>query len=600
MIHPICFPMHRSRVISFYEKTDLRVPAKLFAHPVIKPDVANIPYPLPSALETYHCAALGEDGVVWLGSSTTGLTRYAPNEPRKADVIQYFSAERDLVDNHVRALLADGHNVWVETENGVSFIEMRLMSMEEKAAMLTKETLIGIDRHGMISHRALMRDNDITSRVPYGHCDNDGGFTAEFAIGEMMRYDVMAREKGPDSPEAQDAKRVALRAFEAALLLMYISGRGDGFVARSYITTSEILPDDGLFYRKEGDYAVCVETRASKRKNMVGKKIDASTPVPDRLAELYRSEGFSDSDIIYKGDTSSDEITAHFAAMYFAHKILGPDDPELDDLIQRATRSTMQHIVEHGFELWECDGAPTTWAKWSPRYFATPEGYVDACLNSAEVLMYLKVTMAILGETGIWQKAYDELLSYGYADLPAKHYDRLYQACCLQHIEPVEDIMYGDHALATYAFWLLIDLEADPVLKQKYRDGFMSWRTSIGREHNPFSDFIYLLTCPEAQIDMDWLAEWFLRASTSRISRSVTLCGRRDVPVRILRGGSKETDWLLPPDERFISKFDRNFYTYTNQDSGGKREVDSCYFYTLPYWMGRYYGYIAPENETQA
>ena len=156
--------------------------------------------------------------------------------------------------------------------------------------------------------------------------------------------------------------------------------------------------------------------------------------------------------------------------------------------------------------------------------------------------------MAILGETGIWQKAYDELLSYGYADLPAKHYDRLYQACCLQHIEPVEDIMYGDHALATYAFWLLIDLEADPVLKQKYRDGFMSWRTSIGREHNPFSDFIY----------------------------------------------------LLPPDERFISKFDRNFYTYTNQDSGGKREVDSCYFYTLPYWMGRYYGYIAPENETQA
>ena len=109
----------------------------MFAHPVIKPDVSNIPYPLPSALETYHCAALGEDGVVWLGSSTTGLTRYAPNEPRKADVIQYFSAERDLVDNHVRALLADGHNVWVETENGVSFIEMRLMSMEEKAAMLT-------------------------------------------------------------------------------------------------------------------------------------------------------------------------------------------------------------------------------------------------------------------------------------------------------------------------------------------------------------------------------------------------------------------------------------------------------------------------------
>ena len=596
---PIVFPPHRSRFISFYEKTDTRIPARLFARVITKPDVSAIPYPLPSAPDSYVCSAEGNDGVLWLGSAVSGLTRYAPNEARREDVIQYFSAERDLVDSKVRSLWADGDNVWVETEEGVAYIEMKQITMEEKAAILTQETVMAVDRHGMVSQRHLERDNDITSRVPYGHSDNDGGFTAEYAIGEMMRYDVMAREHGADSEEAKAARKNATRAFEAALLLMYLPGRGDGFVARSYVTTAEPVPDDGLFYKKENGKATCLETRASKRLNIAGKVIDASAKVPDRLAELYRSEGFTDDDIIYKGDTSSDEITAHFMALYFAHKILGPVDPELDELIKTATRATMKHIVDHGFELWECHGGPTTWAKWSPRYFSSDFlGYIDAPLNSAEVMMFLKVTMSVLDEKGIWQQAYEELLSYGYADLPAKHFDRFYQACVAQEIDLFEDIMYGDHALATYAFWGLIMLEDDPVLKQKYIDGFMSWRTSIGREHNPFSDFVYLVTCPEAEaeIDTDKLAEWFLRGTTSMIARKVSLVGRRDMPVRVQRGGRLETDWLLAPDERFISKFDRNFYDYKDVDSGGKRYLESCYLYTLPYWMGRYYGFIAPEN----
>ena len=97
---------------------------------------------------------------------------------------------------------------------------------------------------------------------------------------------------------------------------MNISGRGNGFVARSYLTPDEPVPDDGLFYRKSGGKAVCLETRASKKRGIAGLEIDASTPVPDRLAALYRERGYSDDGIVYKGDTSSDEMTLHFPCTF--------------------------------------------------------------------------------------------------------------------------------------------------------------------------------------------------------------------------------------------------------------------------------------------
>ena len=70
-----------------------------------------------------------------------------------------------------------------------------------------------------------------------------------------------------------------------------------------------MLSDDGIFFRKTGGKAVCLETTDSKNKNCVGYEIDASAKIPERLAKLYTDLGYTDDDIIYKADTSSDEIT---------------------------------------------------------------------------------------------------------------------------------------------------------------------------------------------------------------------------------------------------------------------------------------------------
>lgn len=242
-------------------------------------------------------------------------------------------------------------------------------------------------------------------------------------------------------------------------------------------------------------------------------------------------------------------MTLHFLQMMVAHDIIGPEDPELDALIVSSAAGLMNHIIDHGYELCDCTGEPTTWAKWSERYFATEFGYVDACLNAAEVLAYHKVAMHICGSNPKWEESYRYLLSRGYADLVTKHFDRMQQMALLDGVHPFEDIMYGDHMLAVCSFWALCTLETDEALREKYRNGFRCWRNSLEREYDPGYDLPYALATGDP-IDMDRMAQWLYRMNVSRLAAGVSTMKRHDTPVHIHPGGFKEISWLLPNDER--------------------------------------------------
>lgn len=579
------------RLSKFFKADDKAVPAELFETKNNAPDLTGFPYPLPSKKSDYTCKAVSGD-VEWYGASN-GVTRYDKNADREDDIVMHFSAPRDLLDNNVKSLIADGDNVWVLTETGVAHIEMKMVSAEEKADILLQETLKVVDRRGMISQKRLAEPRNLDSAFNYGHSDNDGSFTSGFAIGEILKYSVYKREKGPDHPDTIKAKEVATRACEANLLLLHVHKRGDGFAARTYLCAYEPVPDDGFFFRITDRKATCLDTTESRKKNTVGVVIDASAEIPKRLSKLYTDLGYTDNDIIYKADTSSDEVTHHFLHMLFAHEHLGCDDPELDEIIVSSVKGLMNHIIDHGYEFHDFTGQATTWAKWSTRYFDSEFGWVDGALNSAQLLMYLLVTMKITGEEGKWREQYNYLIDeLGYADMTEKHFDRLYQASLSMNFDFPEDIMYGDHMLATLAFWGLCTLEKDEKLLAKYRKGFKAWRTSIAKEFNPGYDLPYLLSCPGEEGDMDRYATWFYRTNLSRLAAGVTLEGRHDIPVKTLRTGTKHISVLLPPDERFISKYDRNPLDLKNEDSGGVWCVESCYVYTFAYWIGRYYGFF--------
>ena len=589
---PYQLKKHKCRFVKILPLYSDEIPEELFYAVSDKPDLRSFPYPLPASPSAYFCSAQTSDGICWYGADN-GVTAVDLAAERPSFRVMYFSAERYLPDNEVKSLYAAGSVLWVQCRTGAARIEMKEISCEEKAKLLYAETRKAVDRRGMVTSKFLTEPRVIESAVSYGHSDNDGCFTAAFAIGEIFHYAYNKRTKGPNHPDTLNAKAAANRASEACLLLMNISGRGNGFVARTYLAPDEPLPDDGLFFRKTEDgTAVCLDTNEARKRGMVGLKVKSDAPVPSRLARQYRSLGYDDVGIRYKGDTSSDEVTLHFLNMRYAYDLLCDDDEELRELIVNSCKNLMNHIIDNGYMLMEADGKSTTWARWYPDYFQTEVGWADACLNSAEILMYLQVTMHITGEEGKWREHYEKLIrTYHYDDLPLLHYDRFSHYSYALGNDCAEELMYGDNMLAVCAFWGLIDLETDPVRKEKFRKALRTWDHTLLREVNPGYLYPCKLVCPDYPLDEEAVADWFYHNNVSRLTADVNMV-RRDQPKRILFGGRAETSWLMQPDELRIARYDSNFNAYYEQIGGSLQSVETCYVYTFAYWTGKYFGFI--------
>lgn len=591
MTNKIILSPHVYRKVTHYPFASGDIPSEMWRFECKKPALDNYPLPLPMKKSDYTLRCDVGD-VTWLAGKG-GVTRCEPGAKYYFDRVMYFSADRDLLDNNVSAIYPDGTGLWVGTSNGVTHIELPVMTAEQVSEILLDETLKYVSRHGQISHKYLARPRDPGSILPYGSCDNDGGFTSQFCLGEIFKYDVLKREKGIDAPETKRTAEIVRRSLDVCLLLMYIHGRGDGFVSRSFSTSDEPIPDDGLFFRRHGNKAICLDTSESRERGIVGLEVDCSAPIPECLRYIYEDEGFTEDDLIFKCDTSSDEITLHLLNLLFAHRLFACDYPELDELIIQSAKNIVSHIIDNGYRLIDFTGEPTTWARWDEPYFQDSIGWVDAPLNSAEILFYLLMIMDITGEQGKWRETYNYLaLERGYADMTTLHFDRLYQGSMFDNMDWPEEIMYGDHWLATASLFGLCYLEKDEQLLAKYRAAYKSWRSSMAREHDAALDFLYMIACPDESVETERIIEWFSRANISRLAAGVSLKGRHDIPVRVLRQGYEEISTLPPQDEKFISKYDRNPLEHKNVDSGGVMCIESCYVFTQSYWMGRYFGFI--------
>lgn len=590
---PITLYPHKSRVITFYSSDDKSVPASLFDEPATENAEFSPFYPTPFRKKDFKIIKKYAD-TYWVGGDK-GLFRYCDGEKEYYDKVMYFAADRDLKDNKVLNFCGNENEIWVRTETAVSHIELRMMSMEEKALMLLNETTRIVDRKGMISHRRLVEPWNTDKPHKFNCCDNDGGFTASFCIGETLHYAVLKKEKGADHAETLKIRQIAIRALEACLLLMYIPGRANGFIARSYVTKDAPVPDDGIFLRRCGDTATVLETDDSKRRGVNGRAYKMPHPeIPERLSKLFTDEGYTADDIIFKCDTSSDEVTIHLVNLYYAHMVFGQEDAELDEMIKHNFAAVIDHIISNGYEYIDFHGGATSWAKWSKRYFRTDIGWGDGPINSAELLMFIKLATETCGKEERWQNEYEKLINDGYAEMSKLHYDRAFAASIIKHCDPTEDIMYGDHMLSNLTFFMLNLLETDEKLKNMYYEGWQSWRqTSIGREHNPVYDIPFAVVYgSDSYYDEEKIKMWYYRHNTSMLASGVSLVGRSDVATKEYKAGYKHTSYLLTPDERFISKHDRDPLEYKNEDSGGKYCVEMCSPFTMSYWMGRYYGII--------
>lgn len=493
-----------------------------------------------------------DGGVYWIGTET-GLQRVDFTASDTKDIVQYMAGPRYLYggDDHVTGLASDGESgIWVRTASGVTHIAMPEKTLHDKSFIYEDLVESILDRRGMVHGAGFSfteTDNTLDA-VNYNSAtglftstpstsDNDGLWTAMYAMGEVFRYKALQEQYGANPAsgelaEIADARAAALRATKAVLLLDYVSGRGNGFPARSYMLTSEataatvgnsvygyqstngfwfqnfvgpdminpngIIPsmqrDDGtepigysmvrvtkdaenkkgstlfpsggtdvLNYnglglsqaaidelnltRPEGqklgiDIKTRVGTTATGAVYQVLPVITAATnnndakedkttgennkplfqltapvyeQIPDFFNDLFPDSAIVDghidmNQIVYKADTSADEVDGHYAMFYTAYKYLVGDstDPELlelKSLIEETThRMTELILKDDHYYIEDATGKSTQWSRWFAKYFNDSLGVMEQ-----QVQWQSKIGV---DENG------DDALSYGYEDGP--------------------------------------------------------------------------------------------------------------------------------------------------------------------------------------
>ena len=510
---PVSLTLYPQKFRTFYRLDDPAVPTALRADTV----------PLP--VGAVRAIARANDGAVWLGT-TQGLMRVDFTAPER-DRRQYFAGLRYLPDDQVVNLAPDTtRGVWVRTTTGISHLELRPLTMAQKADHFEERIRRRHDRHGLVADCALKVPGDVSSFQPLDN-DNDGLWTAMYAAGECFRYAVT---------RSPDALARAGRSIEAILFLEEVAGRR-GFPARSYVRKGEPMPRDGEWHWTD------------------------------------------DGQFYWKGDTSSDEIVGHFFIFSVASELL--PDPALKRRMADTAGRIMDHILDHNYNLVDLDDRPTRWGWWGPERLAREPD--ERALNSLELLSFLKVAAHLTGRPRYSAEYTKVAHEFNYTNLITRLNEfRL-------------ELNYSDEELALLPFYTVFQHEKEPAMLACYRAALDEWWQNIQREANPLWTFIYLTGQPNARIDLSEAAWTLYRMPMDTIAWSVRNSHRQDlVPIPTTdRHGRREFLTLLPPDERPVMRWNANPFVVDGGD-GGHSEDDGAAF-LLPYWMGRFHGFLTGE-----
>jgi len=358
--------------------------------------------------------------------------------------------------------------------------------------------------------------------------DNDGLWTAIYLGAQAYRY---AAAHDPD------ARAKAQRALKALMRLEEITGV-PGLPARSFVSTNEFHPTDGQWHPT------------------------------------------SDGQWFWKGDTSSDELVGHYYA-YAAYFDLVADEAEKGAIHKVVSRIT-DYLIGHDYDLIDVTGKPTRWGEWSERFFRTEEGRYEAPLRSLELLSFLKTAHHITREKK-YADAYQDRVQRGYAE----------------HVPGYRrwpgggEINFSDDELAYLSCQPLLKYENDSRLRKIYLVGLRFTWSQVRSDMNPLWNYISVAGGAgrmtrairgESQralerIPMD-LIEWGVRNS-----HRIDVQFRKDKD----RHGHLQLTEALAPDERPVEKWNSN--PHRPDGGGGNAEDDGAYF-LLPYWMGRYHGWV--------
>jgi len=490
----------------------------------------------------------GPDGRMWVGTSL-GVSRFDGKN------WSLRHSRRWLLSDDVRDIAFDkGGNAWIATAAGVSAIKQRRMTLADKAGYFQK---ILEKRHvrepGLVEKCLLPVPGDTGQFLPRDD-DNDGQYTAMYLAMESFRYAVTKSDR---------AKSNARRAFNALHFLRTVT-ETDGFVARTVVpVTWMTMADPNRTYTPQ-------QWAQTRIKNPREKRVERRW----RLSK--------DGKWRWKGDTSSDEITGHMYGYFFYYE-LAADESERSRVREHVCK-IVDYIIEGGFQLIDIDGKHTKWAVWSPdKLNDDPDWRTERGINSLEILSYLKLAYHVSSDEKYQREAKKLLTEYGY----------------LENIKQVKTInpawrTHIDDELLALAFPVLMQYETDPLLIETYHTAFEQWYQATREDCSPYFNFMYGAytgSDPALSCSIENLRDTPLDLVRWRIDNTQ----REDISLtRYPEYEHIQTSRLVPVSERGgAMRWDRNPWIAVQGD-GGHTESDGV-FWLLPYWMGRYYGFITKE-----
>lgn len=308
----------------------------------------------------------------------------------------------------------------------------------------------------------------------------------------------------------------------------------EGFVARTYWIESQenyALYDNIYWQVNEDNTATGVSTKSSQssgyylnNENLRGVTVDASGEIPERLWNNLVGENALKSDVIYKGDTSADELVGHAFILKLMYDILGDEDEELKELIVTAIDNLAQHLVDNGYMLVDGSGQPTTWSNFSRTSFNVSSSIPMSPLHAMVILSIFKTAAYMTGYEK-WENEYRMAAldpAYEYAKVVSQESDRMHATISSVVGEAVSPLLSGplkllsgtslynlilkivtndsDLEMAMLGFYTLFQTEEDKELLSYYKDGLDAWWTIAKSTENPLWYYIYQLAYPDKNI----------------------------------------------------------------------------------------------------
>ncbi len=468
---------------------------------------------------TWFPSETDNDGL-WTSMYGAGeLMRYAMLRDDKSATAEEVAAAKNAAYTAVEAILM------------LHFISMRSGTTESYVRYQLNGKIPGDTEDRYLSEEALIEGGDYSQNFsadsPAKNFDTAFAFSLfsgnsnklmNIGSNDIFSSDSWISTRSEESQNVTYAKRTRLL---------------EGFVARTYSLKSGSYSTGGHIYWSVNDNGTATgvsslpENHTSyylNNENLRGVTIDASKDVPERLWNDLLGEKCNKSDIIYKGDTSADELIGHMFIFKLMYDIIGDEDAELKELMITAINNLAQHLVDNGYMLVDGTGQPTTWANFSREMFLSSSALGSAPLHALVVLSIFKTAAYVTG----YQKWEDEYRmaaldpAYEYAALSSQHSERmLANISCVagNAVSPLLALplkllsgtkLYNtilrivsnnsDLEMAMLGYYTLFQLEDDKEILSYLKKGLEGWWETASYTENPLWYVIYQLAYPNKQI----------------------------------------------------------------------------------------------------